>query len=84
MKIINRPMSTSYVPEFAFHLIKDEEEANNIKKIIGDKKVVKVMQTLDQKTFTPMILFAIEDTNKPFAEWLKYVSPMTMAPLTNT
>ncbi len=78
MKIIERPTSKSYVPEFPFHYLKDEAEAENIRKLAGDKRIVPVMRTIDKDTFQPLFFFAIEEVDKPFSEWLKYVSPMVV------
>jgi hypothetical protein len=64
--------------EFPFHYIQDDKEAANIHALIGDKKVVTITKTISADTFQPLIFFAIEDPNKPFAEWDKYVAPMAL------
>jgi len=78
MKIIERPMSTTYVLDYLFHFIKDEEEAENVRKLIGDKEIFHVQRTVDMETFQPMLAFAIPEDGKPFSEWLKYISKLEL------
>jgi hypothetical protein len=78
MRIVERPDFTSYFPDFAFHLIKDEEEAKNVNMLLGDKKPFVVMRSVDTETFQPMLFFAIPEDNKPFSDWLKYVTRLEL------
>lgn len=78
MKIIERPMSTTYVFDYLFHLIKDEAEAENVRKLIGDKEIFQVQRTVDMETFQPMLAFAIPEDGKPFSEWMKYISKLEL------
>lgn len=78
MKIIERPMSTTYMLDYPFHLIKDEAEAENVRKIIGDKEIFHVQRTVDKETFQPMLAFAIPEDNKPFSEWVKYIAKLEL------
>jgi hypothetical protein len=77
-KIIERPESITHVLEFLFHYIKDEKEAENVRKLIGDKKVVQVMRGVDPQTFQPILYFAIPEEGKIFFEWMKFAAPMTL------
>lgn len=77
-KIIERPMSTTHFVEFAFHLIKDEREAENVSALIGDREVMIVSKGMDPDTFMPMLYFAIKNDEKPFVDWMKFVSPLTL------
>ena len=79
MKVINRPMSTSHVMEFPFHYIKDQAESDNIKKLIDGKNTVHVMDRYDPESARYLRYFAVEDANKPFAEWFKYVTTMSLS-----
>ena len=78
MKIIERPMSTTYVFDYLFHLIKDEEEAENVRKLIDDKEIFHVQRTVDMETYQPMLAFAIPEENKPFSEWMKYIAKLEL------
>ena len=78
MKIIERPESTTYVLDFPFHLIKDEAEAENVRKLMSGKKIFQVMRTVDEKTFQPMLAFAIPEEDKPFSEWMKYIAKLEL------
>lgn len=78
MKIIERPESTTYVLDMPFHLIKDEKEAENVRKLIGDKKIFQVQRIVDMQTFQPMLAFAIPEDDKPFSEWMKYVAKLEL------
>lgn len=78
MKIIERPMSTTYMLDYPFHLIKDEAEAENVRKLIGDKKIFQVQRMVDTETFQPMLAFAIPEDDKPFSEWMKYISKLEL------
>ena len=78
MKVIERPTSTTHEIGFPFHLIKDEAEAENVKKIIGDREILHVMRSIDPNTFQPMLYFAIPEEGKQFAEWMKYVVHMAL------
>jgi hypothetical protein len=73
MKIIERPESTTYVLDFPFHLIKDEAEAENVRKLINGKKILQIQRMVDKETFQPMLAFAIPEDGKTFSEWMKYV-----------
>lgn len=86
MKKIERYDTTTYFREFPFHLIRNEQEAENVAKVIGDKKVVIIDRSVDMETYQPMIWFAVEDKDLPLSRWLKYVSYMELAPqgLVNT
>jgi hypothetical protein len=77
-KIIERPESITHALEFLFHYIKDEKEAENVRKLIGDKKVVQVMRGIDPQTFQPILYFAIPEEGKIFFEWMKFAAPMTL------
>ena len=78
MRVIERPMSTTYMLDYAFHLIKDEVEAENIHKLIGDKEIFHVQRTVDMETFQPMLAFAIPEDGKLFSEWMKYISKLEL------
>ena len=78
MKVIERPMSTTHVQEYMFHLIKDEAEAKNVSNILGDRKPFIVQRSVDMATFQPLLYFAIPNDTKPFSEWSKYVTPLTL------
>ena len=80
VKIVEHPTSTSHVLNFNFHYIKDAAEAENVKKIMGDKKPFIVGRTVDMKSFQPTLYFAIPE-NKPFIDWLKYAAPMEIMDL---
>ena len=77
-KIIERPESTTYMLDFAFHFIKDEAEAENVKNLIGEKKIFHVQRTVDSETFQPMLAFAIPEDDKPFSEWMKYIAKLEL------
>jgi hypothetical protein len=77
-KVIERPMSTTHALEFLFHYIKDEQEAENVRKIIGDREVLQVHRGIDEHTFQPILYFAIPEKDKPFFFWMKYAAPMTI------
>jgi hypothetical protein len=77
-KVIERPMSTTHVLEFPFHYIKDEKEAENVRKLIGDKEVMQVHRGVDEHTFQPILYFAIPEKDKPFFFCVKYAAPMTL------
>jgi hypothetical protein len=78
MKVIERPTSTTYVLDFEFHLIKDETEMKNVVAIIGEKKIVQIARTFDLETFQPMLAFAIPEDDKPFSEWMKYITKLEL------
>lgn len=71
---------TTYFREFPFHLIRNEQEGENIASVIGDQNVVIIDRSVDMETYQPMIWFAIEDKHKPMSQWLKYVSHLELAP----
>jgi hypothetical protein len=73
-KIIVRPDNTTYVLDFAFHYIKDATEMKNVASLIGDKEIFQVMRTVDPNTFQPLLFFAIPEKDKPFSDWMKYVT----------
>ena len=77
-KVIERPMSTTHVLEFPFHYIKDEKEAENVRKVIGDREVFHVHRGIDEHTFQPILYFAIPEKDKPFFYWIKYAAPMSI------
>ena len=76
VKIIERPESTTYMLDYAFHLIKDEKEAENVRKLIGDKKIFEIQRIVDKESFQPMLAFAIPEEGKGFYEWMKYVAKL--------
>ena len=78
MKIIERPESTTYMLDYAFHLIKDKVEAENVRKLIGDKKIFEIQRIVDEKTFQPMLAFAIPEEGKSFYEWMKYIAKLEL------
>jgi hypothetical protein len=78
MKVIERPMSTTYVLDFEFHLIKDETEMKNVVAVIGEKKIVQIARTFDLETFQPMLAFAIPEDGKPFSQWMKYIAKLEL------
>jgi hypothetical protein len=75
-KVIERPMSTTYVLDFPFHYIKDENEMKNVVDSNNDKEVMQIMRTMDPNTFQPLLYFAFVDESKPFSDWMKYVAAM--------
>ena len=77
-KVIERPESITHVLEFLFHYIKDEKEAENVRKLIGDKEVIQVHRGVDEHTFQPILYFAIPEKDKPFFYWVKYAAPMSI------
>jgi hypothetical protein len=78
MKVIERPESTTHMLNFAFHLIKDKAEAENVKKMIGERKIMQVARGITPDTYQPLIYFAIPEEGKPFFEWMKYVAPLEL------
>ena len=58
-KVIERPMSTTHVLEFPFHYIKDEKEAENVRKVIGDREVLQVHRGIDEHTFQPILYLSL-------------------------
>jgi hypothetical protein len=78
MKVIERPESTTHMLNFPFHLIKNETEAENVKKLIGDRKIMQVHRGITPDTFQPLIYFAIPEEGKTFFEWMKYVAPLEL------
>jgi len=77
-KVIERPMSTTYVAEFLFHYIKDEVEMKNVVAVNQGKEMFQVMRSVDMNTFQPMLYFAFKEEGKPFSEWMKYVAKMKL------
>lgn len=77
-KVIERPTSTTHVLEFPFHYIKDEMEAENVRKVIGDREIVQVHRGIDKDTFQPILYFAIPEKDNPFFFWMKYAAPMSI------
>lgn len=77
-KVIERPMSTTYLFEMPFHLIRSREEARNIKAVVAGRKIVQVSRSVDMGSFQPILYFAIEEADKPMDRWLKYVTPMEL------
>ena len=57
---------------------KDENEAENVRKIIGDREVFQVHRGVDANTFQPILYFAIPEKDKPFFYWVKYAAPMSI------
>lgn len=78
MRIIERPESTTYMIDYAYHLIKDEAEAENVRKLINGKKVFQVQRLVDKETFQPMLAFAIPEEGKTFSEWPKYIAKLEL------
>ena len=77
-KVIERPMSKTYITEFLFHYIKDETEMKNVIAANPGKEIFQVMRIVDVNTFQPMLYFAFEEKNKLFSEWMKYVVKMEL------
>lgn len=77
-KVIERPMSTTYVTEFLFHYIKDETEMKNVIAANQGKEIFQVMCSVDPNTFQPLLYFAFKEEGKPFSDWMKYVAKMEL------
>jgi hypothetical protein len=75
-KVIERPMSTTYVLDFPFHYIKDEVEMKNVVTTNGSKEIVHILRSMDPNTFQPLLYFAFKEEGKPFSDWMKYVAKM--------
>ena len=74
-KVINRPDTTTHVLEFPFHVIRNEKEAENVRKLSEGKEIIKIGNLFHSEEFKLMMYFAIREEGKPFSEWLKYASP---------
>jgi hypothetical protein len=75
-KVIERPTSTTYVLDFPFHYIKDENEMKNVVATNQGKEIFQVMRSMDPNTFQPLLYFAFKEEGKPFSDWMKYVAKM--------
>jgi hypothetical protein len=77
MQKIERADSTSYQIEMMFHLIKDENELNNITTDIDPECLLEIAKILDPETNTPMVFFMVK-TALPAIHWMKYVAPVSL------
>ena len=78
MKIIERPMSTSYVDDAIFHYCKTKEETENAFKGVDPEDIITWGRTVNMETFQPLLAVMVKDKNKPVKDWFKWIIPMEL------
>ena len=78
MKVIERPMSTSYVDDAIFHYCKTKEEAENAFRGVDPEDIITWGRFTDMETFQPLLMVMVKKNDKPVKEWFKYIVPMEL------
>lgn len=80
MQIIRRPETTTIILNMAFHLIKDQEEADRIKSLYENSdpkyEIIPIAKLIDQQTYQPLLAFVLYAKGSILDECIKYISPV--------
>jgi hypothetical protein len=78
MKVIERPMSTSYIDDAIFHYCKTPEEAKNAFAGVDPEDIITWGRTVNMETFQPLLAVMIRNKDKPVKDWFKWIIPMDL------
>jgi hypothetical protein len=78
MRIIERPMSKSYVDDAIFHYCQNKEEAENAFRGVAPEDIITWGRTVNMETFQPLLAVMVREKDKPIKDWYKYIVPMEL------
>lgn len=78
MRVIERPMSTSWIDEAIFHYCKTKEEAENAFRGVPAGDILTWGRTINMETYQPLLMVMVRVKDKPVKEWFKYIVPMEL------
>ena len=78
MKVIERPIATSYADEVIFHYCKTPEETKNAFMGVDPKHIHVYRRYVDTETYQPLLMVMVEREHKPIGEWFKWVIPLEL------
>jgi len=78
MRVIERPMSISYVDDAIFHYCQNKEETENAFKGVDPEDIITWGRTVNMETYQPLLAVMVRKKDKPVKEWFKYIVPMEL------
>ena len=76
MKIIERPIATSFADEAIFHYCRTQEETENAFAGVDPKRIRVWRRFVDPESFQPLLMVMVERENHHVGEWFKWAVPL--------